>query len=147
MYRHILIPTDGSELSAQAVDQGVALAKTLGAQVTFLTVWPPYRLFALTPQAVIDTREEYQQHASERSGRLLAEAEQKAVAAGVDCDLVQHEHDQPWRAIIDAAGEQGCDLIAMASHGRRGVSALVLGSETQKVLTHSSLPVLVFRQR
>ncbi len=146
MYRHILIPTDGSALSVHAVDQGLVLAKTLDAQVTFVTVWPPYRLFVLTPLAVIDTREEYQHQASARAGSLLAEAEQKAAAAGVQCHLVQQEHDQPWRAIIDVAGEQGCDLIAMASHGRRGVGALVLGSETQKVLTHSGLPVLVLRQ-
>ena len=119
MYQHILIPTDGSELSQQAIEHGVALAKSVNAKVTVMTVTAPFQLFAM----------------------------EVAKAAGISCDIIRVEHEHPYRAIIDTAAQKSCDLIVMASHGRRGISAVVLGSETVKVLTHSAVPVLVVRAR
>jgi nucleotide-binding universal stress UspA family protein len=144
MYRHILIPTDGSPLSASAVEKGIALAKTLGAKVTALTVVEPFPVLRGAPQSY-DASAEYTRHAHAQAERHLAEAEQQAKLAGVPCEVVKVEHGQPYEAIIETAGARGCDLITMASHGRRGISALILGSETMKVLMHSKLPVLIYR--
>ena len=144
MYHHILIPTDGSPLSASAVEKGVALAKTLGAKVTALTVMEPFPVLRGAPQSY-DAPAEYTRHAHAQAERHLAEAEQQAKLVGVPCEVVKVEHGQPYEAIIETAGARGCDLITMASHGRRGISALILGSETMKVLMHSKLPVLIYR--
>jgi nucleotide-binding universal stress UspA family protein len=146
MYRHILIPTDGSELSEKAIAHGVALAKTHGAKITAVHVTAPFHVSALDPITVAQSAAE--QH--RRRARTLASQHLRVVAdaaevAGVACDTVHATDDYPHRAIIDTAKSKGCDLIAMASHGRRGVSAIVLGSETVKVLTHTSIPVLVLR--
>jgi nucleotide-binding universal stress UspA family protein len=145
MYRHILIPTDGSELSQKAVASGAAMAKAIGAKVTVVTVSTPFHTFAVEPDMVTDTREEYEKHAAASAAKYLHAAKQAASAAGVDCDTVHVEHPHPYQAIIDTATQKACDLIVMASHGRRGISAVVLGSETLKVLTHSAIPVLVVR--
>jgi len=145
MYKHILIPDDGSDLSAKAVEQGVALAKAVNATVTGITVTTPFHVFALEPGMVTDTPELYAEHVASLASMYLARVQGAAAAAGVTCDALHVEHDQPYRAIIDAASRRGADLIVMASHGRRGVSAIVLGSETLKVLTHSTIPVLVCR--
>jgi len=145
MYRHILIPTDGSELSKNAVQHGVGLAKVLGAQVTAVTVSTPFHIFAIEPSAVTDTREGYAKRMAETSAEHLGVVKDAAAASGVTCDTVHVEHEHPYQAIIDTAKKRGCDVIVMASHGRRGVSAIVLGSETVKVLTHSTIPVLVCR--
>lgn len=145
MYKHILIPTDGSPLSTEAVDKGIALAKSMGAKVTLLSVTEPLRVFSLEPDQIARTINDYKQEASKLARSILAAAEQKAKALGVLCETLEVEHGHPYEAIIATAGEKGCDLIAMASHGRRGVSAIVLGSETLKVLTHSKTPVLVYR--
>ena len=145
MYHHILIPTDGSLLSAEAIRHGVELAKDTNADITFLTVTEPFHVFSLEVDQVEDTPAQYRTHAKERAQRALGEAVATARAAEVSCEAVHVEDDQPYRAIIRTAQEKGCDLIAMASHGRRGLSALVLGSETLKVLTHSAIPVLVYR--
>ena len=143
MYRHILIPTDGSELSKLAVEEGVALAKALDARVTIITVTTPFQ-----PAAVMltDTPERYKEHMAVSAEQYLDEGKRVAAAAGVECDLVQIEHEHPYKAIIDAAQQRGCDAIHMASHGRRGISAVLLGSETLKVLTHSTIPVIVCRR-
>ena len=143
MYKHILIPTDGSELSKLALEEGVALAKALNARVTVITVTAPFQ-----PAAVMltDTPERYTEHVAAVAGQNLDEGKKIAAAAGVECDLINIEHEHPYKAIIDTAQKQGCDAIQMASHGRRGVSAIVLGSETLKVLTHSTIPVIVCRQ-
>ncbi|MGA8921143.1 MAG: universal stress protein, partial [Pseudolabrys sp.] len=143
MHKHILIPTDGSELSQKAIDYGMALAKSVNAKVTVVTVSAPFRLWA-TP-VTTDIVEEYEKQMRQLSAKYLESAKESAVAAGVTCEVLQIEHDQPYLAIIDAARRRSCDLIVMASHGRRGISAIVLGSETVKVLTHSTIPVLVFR--
>jgi nucleotide-binding universal stress UspA family protein len=145
MYRHILIPTDGSELSQEAVASGVAMAKAIDAKVTVVTVSTPFHTFAVEPGMVTDTREEYEKHAAAFASKYLHAAKQAASAAGVGCDTVHVEHPHPYHAIIDTATQSACDLIVMASHGRSGISAVVLGSETLKVLTHSAIPVLVVR--
>jgi len=145
MYRHILLPTDGSELSQKAIDYGMALAKSVNAKVTVLTVSTPFHVFAVEPGIVTDTFEQYQKHTAALAAKYLNVAKESALAAGVSCDTMHVEHAQPYLAIIDTAQRKSCDLIVMASHGRRGISAIVLGSETVKVLTHSTIPVLVFR--
>jgi nucleotide-binding universal stress UspA family protein len=133
MFRHILIPTDGSELTTRAILGGIALAKVVGAKVTGITVTVPSQIFADTKptNAVAE--------------KYLGQIKDAAAAAGVSCSVIHAEHEQPYQAIIDATKRNGCDLIVMASHGRRGVSAFMLGSETTKVLTHSTIPVLVYR--
>ena len=145
MYRHILIPSDGSELSQKAIDYGMALAKSVNAKVTVLTVSTPFHTFPVEPGMITDTPEQYQKHTAALAAKYLNVAKEAALAAGVSCETIHVEHDQPYLAIIDMAIRKSCDLIVMASHGRRGISAIVLGSETVKVLTHSTLPVLVFR--
>jgi nucleotide-binding universal stress UspA family protein len=145
MYRHILLPTDGSELSQKAIDYGMALAKSVNAKVTVLTVSTPFHGFAVEPGMITETPEQVQKRTAALAAKYLNVAREAALAAGVSCDTMHVEHDQPYLAIIDAATRKSCDLIVMASHGRRGISAIVLGSEAVKVLTHSTIPVLVFR--
>ena len=145
MYRHILISTDGSQLSQDAMDYGMALAKSVNAKVTVLTVSMPFHAFAVEPSMITDTPEQYAQRIANLTAKYLNVAKEAALAAGVDCETMHVEHDHPYLAIIETATRKSCDLIVMASHGRRGISAIVLGSETVKVLTHSTIPVLVFR--
>jgi nucleotide-binding universal stress UspA family protein len=146
MYQHILIPTDGSELSKMALCEGVALAKALGARVTVVTVTMPFHVLSASLAMVTDKPERYKKHAATLADQYLDVAKSIAAAAGVPCDLVHIEHEQPYQAIINTAQNRGCDVIQMASHGRHGVSAIVLGSETLKVLTHSAIPVIVCRR-
>jgi nucleotide-binding universal stress UspA family protein len=145
MYENILIPTDGSELAGKAVQCGITFAKEIGAKITVLTVTAPFHVFTFDPQVVEDTPDQYKKHIEEHAAKILAAAVNAAKAAGVACEAVQVEHEHPYQAIIDTASLEDCDLIVMASHGRRGISAIVLGSETVKVLTHSKIPVLVHR--
>jgi nucleotide-binding universal stress UspA family protein len=145
MYKNILIPTDGSELAGKAVQHGLTFAKESGAKITVLTVTTPFHASSLDPLVVEDTPIQYKRQIQEHAAKMLGGVASAAKAAGVACDIVQVEHEHPYKAIIDTAGSRGCDLIVMASHGRRGVSAIVLGSETVKVLTHSKIPVLVHR--
>lgn len=149
MYKHILVPTDGSDRSQKAIADAVALAATLGAEMTALTVTSPLHSIAADTKAVVDlpgwgksfVRDYLQGYAKE----LLEPAYQAAREKGVRCETVCVEHEHPYLAIIETADAKKCDLIVMASHGRRGLSAVVLGSETTKVLTHSKIPVLVHR--
>lgn len=145
MYQHILVPTDGSPLSTAAVEQATQLAKSLGARLTLLAVREPFHIFASEPSMVSATLAEHQEFTEARARQYLAAAEEKVAAADIPCDAIQVEDEHPYQAIIDTAVARGCDLIAMASHGRRGIAAIVLGSETVKVLTHSKIPVLVYR--
>jgi nucleotide-binding universal stress UspA family protein len=145
MHRHILIPTDGSELSQKAVDYGMALAKSVNAKVTVMTVLRPFYNVAVEPGMITDTPGQYGKRMAALAAKYLNVATEAALAAGVSYDTIHVEHEQPYLAIIDMATRKSCDLIVMASHGRRGISAIVLGSETIKVLTHSTIPVLVFR--
>lgn len=145
MYKRILIPTDGSKLSESAIGHGVALAKSLGAEIIGLTVLPTFSVFAVEPMLITNTPEQHERDCAAVAERYLAAVTSAARAAGVRCDVVHVLHDDPYAAIIETATARGCDLICMASHGRKGVAGLLLGSETTKVLTHSKIPVLVCR--
>ena len=145
MYASILIPTDGSELAGKAVKHGIELAKRIGAKVTVLTVLPPFHTFTTDTQMIEDTPVRYKARMQDHAEKTLGAVAIAAQGAGVACETVQVEHEHPYRAIIDIADSKDCDLIVMASHGRHGISAIVLGSETVKVLTHCKVPVLVHR--
>ena len=144
MFKRILVPTDGSEITQKAVDTTIALAKSVGARVYTISVKEPFPYSAISemqptpPQEFFDAQERI---ASKRVQAVVDQSQQ----AGVHCQPYTVEALHPWEAIIDHAKRMECDLLVMASHGRRGVSALLLGSETQKVLTHSKVPVLVVR--
>lgn len=145
MYSNILIPTDGSELAMKAVSHGVQLAKAIGAKVTILTVTLPFHVFSAEAAMIEDTPDDYTMRIAEQAQKTLIAASGVAKAAGVPCEALAVEDDRPYEAIIDTAASKGADLIIMASHGRKGISALILGSETAKVLTHCKVPVLVHR--
>lgn len=147
MYKHILIPTDGSELAERAVAAGIAFAKSVNARLTVFTAVEEYRV---PGQSEIMARhaQSIDQHAAEAEGKaeaILRPARERAAAAGVACETCHALSDHPYEAIIQAADSRGCDLIFMASHGRRGLRALVYGSQAQGVLTHSKIPTLVYR--
>ncbi|MES2226695.1 MAG: universal stress protein [Burkholderiaceae bacterium] len=144
MFKCILVPTDGSDITAKAVTTAIGLARSVGAQLQTIGVKEPFPYSAISEMQPTPPQEFFD--AQER----IAAARVKAVVdlcqqAGVPCQSQTVEALHPWEAIIEHAQRTGCDLIVMASHGRRGVSALLLGSETQKVLTHSKVPVLVVR--
>jgi nucleotide-binding universal stress UspA family protein len=145
MFEHILIPTDGSDLSRKAMLYGMQLAKLSKARVTALSIRPPFGPIVTDAYIIADTQDDFERGAREVADRALAQAAMAGDAAGVLVETAQEEHDQPFRSIINCARANACDLIVMASHGRRGVSALLLGSETQKVLTHCHIPVLIYR--
>ena len=145
MYTNILIPTDGSDLAGKAVSHGVALARHIGAKVTFLTVSLPFHMLTTDTQMIEDTPAQHKARAQASAQNILAAASRAAQTAGVKSAARHSEHEHPYEAIIDTAETEACGLIVMASHGRRGISAMVLGSETVKVLTHCKIPVLVHR--
>jgi nucleotide-binding universal stress UspA family protein len=145
LFQNILVPTDGSDLAAKAVEQGILFAKEIGAKITAMTVTEPFHLLSATPSQLEYTPIEYKKHAEAHAEKVLRIASDAAKAVGVACEMLHVEHEHVYQAIIDAASARKCDLIVMASHGRRGISAVVLGSETVKVLTHSKIPVLVYR--
>ena len=145
MYTSILIPTDGSELAGKAVQHGIALAKQTSAKVTALTVVPPFHTLTTDARMIEDTPAQYKARMHKVAEKTLNAAVSCAKSEGVVCETIQVEHEHPYQAIIDTATSKGCDLIVMASHGRHGVSAIILGSETIKVLTHCKIPVLVYR--
>ena len=147
MFKHILIPTDGSELSRQTAQRAVSFAKEAGASVTVFFAKPEYPITYYGEGALIDptTPEKFANLMSEQAAGYLGEIEKICADAGVPCKVASSTSDVPYEAIIEAAETAGCDLIFMASHGRRGFSAMLLGSETNKVLTHSKIPVLVYR--
>ena len=147
MFKHILIPTDGSELSRATAQRGVVFAKEIGAQVTVFFAKPEYPIAYFGEGALIDptTPEKFAELADQQASEYLSDVQSQCATAGVACATVTAASDVPYEAIIEAAEKSGCDLIFMGSHGRRGISGLLLGSETQKVLTHSKIPVLVYR--
>jgi nucleotide-binding universal stress UspA family protein len=147
MFKHILVPTDGSALSALSVNRAIDFAKEISARITFLFAKPDYPVAFYGEGALIDptTPEKFAELAESQAHEVLEACELLARDGGVAASSVSITNDIPYEAIIDAADANGCDLIFMASHGRRGISGLLLGSETQKVLTHSSIPVLVYR--
>jgi nucleotide-binding universal stress UspA family protein len=144
MYKRILVPTDGSEITRKAVTTATSLAKAFGARLFAISIKEPFPYSAISEMQPTPPQEFYD--AQERiAANRLADVGKLAQDAGVACEAHSVEALHPWEAIIDHAKGKECDLIVMASHGRRGVSALLLGSETQKVLTHSTIPVLVVR--
>jgi len=145
MYQHILVPTDGSDLSGRAVGEAVAFARSVGARITALTVSPPFQLDGYEPFLVTVTPTQHERAHETRAREVLGDVRSRASAAGVPCEVVAVVNDAPWQAIIEIAQRQGCDLVFMASHGRRGMAGMLLGSETQRVLTHCKIPVLVYR--
>lgn len=147
MFKHILVPTDGSQLSQDTVRRAVAFAKEAGARVTAFFAKPEYPVTYFGEGALIDptTPEKFAEMADQQASEVLAFVQEICSAAGVECQTASATSDIPYEAIIAAAEKAGCDLIFMASHGRKGISGLLLGSETNKVLTHSKIPVLVYR--
>lgn len=147
MFKHILVPVDGSGLSMDTVKRAVSFSAEAGARITFFYAKPEYPVAFYGEGALIDptTPEKFAEMASNQASELLGKCEALAKAGQVPCATESSTSDIPYEAIIQAAERCGCDLIFMASHGRRGFSGLLLGSETQKVLTHSTIPVLVYR--
>jgi nucleotide-binding universal stress UspA family protein len=150
MYRHILLPVDGSEPSGRAARRGIELARALAAKVTVVTVTTPWasqfarELAVVVPDVIVDEKA-YERKAKAAAESLLATMREAATAAGVPCTALHVSHREPWLAIVDAAREQGCDLIVMGSHAPAGMGAL-WGSETARVITGSAVPVLVYRE-
>ena len=150
MFQHMLVPTDGSAMSESAVERAVGFAKSSGAEITFFHAQESFYArtdvalfgegFAINP----DLGESFAQANRERAETILKAATSHAEAAGVPCTSSTAVHPVIYEAILAAASKHNCDLIFMASHGRRGLAGLLIGSETQRVLTHSKLPVLVF---
>jgi nucleotide-binding universal stress UspA family protein len=146
MFKHVLIPTDGSKLSEAAVRTGIQLAKEQGAQVTALFVMANYQALIYGSRAMIAyDATEFEKSAQAEADTVLHFAEELAKAEGVPFNGVRVTNASVSEAIIKQAKDEQCDLICMASHGRKGLSGILLGSETQKVLTNSSIPVLVHR--
>jgi len=145
MYKHILIATDGSDLSEKALHQGFALAKAIGADVTVATATEPWDAVIVGEVAVVLPPEKYEETAEANARNILDKAKQVAAQDNIEPHMLHVKGRHPAEGLIEAAKEKGCDLIVMASHGRRGLSRLVLGSETNEVVTHSEVPVLVVR--
>jgi nucleotide-binding universal stress UspA family protein len=147
MYKHILVPIDGTKLSNKAVEHATELARDLGAKVTAFYASPDYPMPMYADGAVYEpvSKKQYAELAEREAKKVLDAAVKRVQSAGVECGSVHAIASAPWEAILSAAKKQKVDAIVMASHGRRGVSAMLLGSETQKVLTHSKLPVVVVR--
>ena len=145
MYKHILVPTDGSRLSSRAVVHALKLATAFKAKLTAIYVAPIYPLPMFTEGMVYapPSHREYEEAAAKEARKVLDPVERKAKEAGVDCSTVHAIAEAPWEAILAAAKKHKADAIVMASHGRRGLASLLLGSETQRVLTHTKLPVVV----
>lgn len=146
MFKNILIPTDGSELSQRAVNMGVELAKLHHARITGIHVIPDYHLL-IAYEGAFDpvTEERIEEEAKARAENYLALVRGNAGSAGVPCETLCATSDHPYDAILKAAEARKCDLIVMTSHGRKGLAAVLLGSETRKVLTHAKIPVLIVR--
>lgn len=145
MFEHIMFPTDGSAISQAAMLTCMAFAKSEGARVTALHVLPEFHVMTASAEMIENMRAQFMIDTEERGNQVLAAVVQAAHEAGVECEAFLRRDDHPHKEILELARERGCDLIAMASHGYRGVKAMLLGSETHKVLVHSMIPVLVLR--
>ena len=147
MYKHLLVATDGSKLSGKAVTHAIALAQALSAKLTAFYASPDYPTPAFTDGVVYDpvSRKEYAALATKEAQKILDAVKTKAEAGGVECATMHVIAAAPWEAIVAASRKAKCDAVVMASHGRRGITAVLLGSETQKVLAHTKLPVFVVR--
>jgi nucleotide-binding universal stress UspA family protein len=145
MFKTILVPTDGSALSDKAVAAAVEFAKRHGCCMVALSVAEPYPFASLSEMSMADDRDAYEERARAAAGFFVDKVATAARESGVRCETVVAQSFAPYEEIIKVAGKSGCDVIFMSSHGRKGLGKLLLGSETQKVLTHTSIPVLVFR--
>ncbi|MDF3832083.1 universal stress protein [Cupriavidus basilensis] len=145
MFQHLLLPVDGSPLSEAAFKKALGFAHDIRARVTVLRVIPDFHVYTYQVEMLGDTRERFAREATKSAGEYLATLAAEADAADVSCDTVSRIHDHPYEVIIQTARDKDCDLIVMASHGRRGLQGILIGSETNKVLTHSTIPVLVYR--
>jgi len=146
MYKHILLPTDGSPQSRKAIAGGIALAKAIGAKVTGIFAAPPATpiVYRNNMPVGFTTPADHKRMIEESAARYLGIVEQAAKKAGVPCEVVTVTSDYPADTILTTAKKKKCDLIVMATHGRRGISGVLLGSETQRVVTHAKIPVLVY---
>jgi nucleotide-binding universal stress UspA family protein len=148
MFKHLLVPTDGSATAQKAVDAAIQFARQSGARITLFTAMPEYQLpgqSALLAHQKVPSMADHEREGRAQAAALLAGSEAQARAAGVDCGTDSAFSDRPWQAIIDAARRNACDVIFIGSHGRKGLAALWYGSETEEVLTHSDIPTLVYR--
>jgi nucleotide-binding universal stress UspA family protein len=144
MFKHILVPTDGSALSQKAIDGAIDLAQSVGARITAYACLPqyPYSPFS---EAMIEPPADFLDRSEREAHQYLRNIEEAARCVGVACESKTSVHPSPYLGIIEAAQAGGCDVIFMASHGRRGLGSLLIGSETQRVLTHTKIPVIVYR--
>jgi nucleotide-binding universal stress UspA family protein len=145
MFKHLLVPTDGSPLSAKAARAAIEFAKSVGARITTLSVAEPYPYSALADTSYLPDQGRYEKEMQDNARRFTGEVAELASAAGVPCDARVGLSFSPYEEITSTAKDLGCDAIFMASHGRKGINRLFVGSETQKVLAHTTLPVMVFR--
>lgn len=145
MFQHILIPTDGSLLSDSALESGLRFACSSGARVTVVAVTEPFFVLSAEARKIGVSQADHEREVKAAAAGHLAEAARKAGALGVPCETVEVENEHPYRGIIETAVDRECDLIAMASHAGSGITALVISSETVKVMTHSAIPLLVYR--
>lgn len=145
MYKHILIASDGSELAQRAVEQGLQVAKAVGAKVTAVTVTEPWTAAVSGEWAVAFPVEEYEKASAANAAKVLAGVQETAARLGVECDGVHVKDQYAAEGIVEEAKARGCDLIVMASHGRRGIAKFVLGSQATRVLAHTNVPLLICR--
>ena len=145
MYKHILIATDGSELAGKALAAGFDLARQLKAQVTVVTVTEPWTALVAGDAAFGFPIDEYEKSVNESAIHILSAASKLARKGGINCTTVHQKDQNPSEGILEAANKNGCDLIVMASHGRRGLRRLLLGSVATNVVTHTTVPVLICR--
>jgi nucleotide-binding universal stress UspA family protein len=145
MYAHILIASDGSDLAQRAVEQGLALAKALNAKVTAVTVTEPWTAAVSGEWAVAFPVEEYEKATAANAEKILSGVQAAAASLGVICDGVHVKDQYAAEGIVEEAKARDCDLIVMASHGRRGIAKFILGSQATRVLAHSAVPLLICR--
>ncbi len=147
MYKHLLVPTDGTELSSKCTENAVKFAQTLGAHITFLYIQPDFPLPIAGEGTMLapESREDFARGTEEQARKILTEASDIAKRSSVSADAKTAVSDVPYEVIIETAQQEHCDLVFMASHGRKGLAGLLIGSETHKVLTHCKIPVLVYR--
>jgi nucleotide-binding universal stress UspA family protein len=147
MFKHILMPTDGSEHSEKAILRGIELAKLCGAKVTGIHVMPDYRMLVASAdmESPAGVDENMDEQARSQAERFLAFVQRSADAAGVPCDTVIAQRQHPYDAIVDTANQRGCDLIVMTARHRKGLVSLIMGNEASRVLHRASIPVLTFR--
>lgn len=145
MYRHVLVAIDGSPFSFKAAEHGLGLAKTIGAKATAIYVTPTWRALALSEIAVGHVEQQFDAQMKQTAETYFAQLRDIAGKLGLTCESVHVVGDYPYECIIETAAQRDCDVVVVGSHGRRGMASLLLGSETTKLLTHSKIPVIVYR--